>query len=587
MSMKPKHARRNAVPTARMRGPSRLLLACSLACSVWLAACGGGGGGSSSTPSSPPPSPPPPPPASISDAEAARFLTQASFGPTRSEIARVQALGYSQWLDQQMDPARTPVTLILPHIQQIIANGLPEESLNQAHRRNAWLWKAATGPDQLRMRMAFALSEIFVVSDFESGRAQIPRVSDYQDTLARNAFGTYRSVLKAVTLHPAMGAYLSHAGNRKATADGKVVPDENYGRESMQLFSIGLQQRNPDFSPVLDSAGQPLATYDQAIIAAMSRVYTGWTYAGLSDANFGRVDARSYAPMQCHPAFHDDKPKAIFGGIVISNGSDCVKDLEQALDALSSYPSTAPFIGRQLIQRFVTSNPSPDYIRRVTQAWTSSGGDLGQVLRAILLDVEARNLPAASNATFGKPREPLLRIAHLWRAYQARYVPPADGNLRFRAGNSADFTLSIAQDSQRAPSVFNFFEPDYRIPMADGSQGAFAPELQIINESTFTTAHNQADALLWNYASTTAPTANTNAPVLDITQLVQWADAGNHAAMVQDVNLLLYGGNLSTASGASLTRMLDRLRSNGRSSSERARSLLLISMLSPDYAIQR
>ena len=330
-----------------------------------------------------------------------------------------------------------------------------------------------------------------------------------------------------------------------------------------------------------------MATYDQAVIAAMARVFTGWTYAGLSDANYGRVDARSYAPMQCHPAFHDNQPKAIFGGIVISNGSDCAADLEQVLDALSNHQSTAPFISRQLIQRFVTSNPSPGYIRRVAQAWTGSGGDLGQVLRAILLDGEARNLPAASDATFGKPREPLLRIAHLWRAYEARYVPPADGSLRFRAGNTADLTLSIAQDSQRAPSVFNFFEPDYRIPAADGSPGIYAPELQIINESTFTTAHNQSDALLWNYASTAAPTAPTNAPVLDITRLVQLADAGNHAAMVQDVNLLLHGGNLSAASAGTMTRMLDELRSNGRSSSERARSLLLVSLLSPDYVLQR
>ncbi|MES2859292.1 MAG: DUF1800 domain-containing protein [Pseudomonadota bacterium] len=551
-----------------------------------LAACGGGGGGGA-RPAPIVPVTPPTAPAAISEQEAARFLAQASFGPTRAEIARVQSLGYAQWLDDQMNPARTPATLVLPHLQQILASGLAEADLSQAHRRNAWLWQAATAPDQLRMRMAFALSEIFVVSDFESGQAQIPRVADYQDTLARNAFGSYRSLLKAVTLHPAMGVYLSHAGNRKATADGKIVPDENYAREAMQLFSIGLQERNPDFSPVLDAAGQPVPTYDSAVVAAMARVFTGWTFAGQSDANYGRVDARSYAPMQCHPAFHDTQPKAIFRGIVINNGSDCAAGLEQALDALSNHPSTAPFISRQLIQRFVTSNPSPEYIRRVAVAWTGSGGDLGRVLRTILLDPEARTPPAASDATYGKPREPLVRIAHLWRAYQARYVAPADGSLRFRAGNTADLTASLSQDSLRAPSVFNFFEPDYRIPLTNGSQGAFAPELQIINQSTFTTGHNQTDALLWNYASTTAPTANTNAPVLDITRLVQLADAGDHAGMVQDVNLLLHGGSLSTASTGSMTRMLDALRSDGRSSSERARSLLLLALMSPDYAIQR
>ena len=550
-----------------------------------LAACGGGAGGGAA-PITPPPTTPPPA-ATISEAEAARFLIQASFGPTRAEIARVRELGYSRWLDEQMDPARTPPTLVLPHIQQILANGLAETDLTQAHRRNAWLWFAANNRDQLRMRMAFALSEIFVVSDFESGRAQIPRVADYQDTLARNAFGSYRSVLKAVTLHPAMGVYLSHAGNRKASADGKIVPDENYGREVMQLFSIGLVERNQDFSPVLDGSGQTVPTYDSAVVAAMSRVFTGWTYAGQTDANYGRADGRSYAPMECHPAYHDDQPKAIFRGIVIANGNDCAATLERALDALSQHPNTAPFISRQLIQRFVTSNPSPGYIQRVGQAWSTSGGDLGRVLRAILLDGEARTAPAAGDATFGKPREPLLRIAHLWRAYEARYVPPASGALRFRAGSTADLALSIAQDSQRAPSVFNFFEPDYRIPASDGSQGVYAPELQIVNESTFTTGHNQSDALLWNYASTSAPAANTNAPVLDITRLVQLAEAGDDAAMVQDVNLLLHGGSLPAASAATLTRMLGSLRAQGRGASERARSLLLVALLSPDYAVQR
>ena len=581
MSMKRKQAERHARPVRRCSWQGLLLVTCSLL----LAACGGGSGSSTAPPIAPRPTPPPL--ALISEAEAARFLSQASFGPTRTEIARVQSLGYAQWLDEQLDPARTPATLVLPHIQQILANGVAEADLSQAHRRNAWLWQAATSSDQLRMRMAFALSEIFVVSDFESGQTQIPRVADYQDTLARNAFGSYRSVLKAVTLHPAMGVYLSHAGNRKASADGKIVPDENYAREAMQLFSIGLQERNLDFSPVLDGSGQPVPTYDSAIVAAMGRIFTGWTYAGQSDATYGRVDARSYAPMQCHPTFHDAQPKAIFRGIVISNGSDCVADLEQALDALSNHPSTAPFISRQLIQRFVTSNPSPEYIRRVALAWTGSGGDLGRVLRTILLDAEARTAPAASDATYGKPREPLVRIAHLWRAYQARYVPPADGSLRFRAGNTADLTVSLSQDSLRAPSVFNFFEPDYRIPGTNGSLGAFAPELQIINQSTFTTGHNQTDALLWNYASTSAPTANTGAPVLDITRLVQLADAGDHAGMVQDVNLLLHSGSLSAASAGSMTRMLDALRSDGRSSSERARSLLLLALLSPEYAIQR
>jgi len=551
-----------------------------------LSACGGGGGSSRSGGTQPPPPPPPPPPPAISEVQAARFLTQASFSPTRAEIARVRSLGYEGWIDEQLDPARTPITLMRPHLEQVVANGLPQGDLTQQHRRNAWLWFAATKSDQLRMRMAFALSEIMVVSDQGSNQAELLRMADYQDTLARNAFGSYRTLIEAVSLHPAMGTFLSHAGNRKASTDGKIVPDENYGREVMQLFSIGLYKRHQDFSPVLENGAQ-VPTYDQGVISAMARVFTGWTYAGQTDAQYGRSNKTSFAPMECHRTFHDDQPKTIFNGIVIHNGSDCVADLAAALDALGNHANTAPFISRQLIQRFVTSNPSPGYIQRVATAWTGNNGNLGKVLKAILLDSEARTAPAQNDASYGKPREPLLRIAQFWRAYEAKYVPPTDGGLRFRAGATSDLTRVIAQDSLRSPSVFNFFEPDYRIPMAGGGEGVFAPELQIVNESTFTTGHNQTDALLWSYASTSAPTANTRAPILDISRLVQLADGNDHAGMVQDVNLLLYGGGMSATTSASLVRMLDRLRTAGRDSSERARSLLLLALVSPDYAIQR
>ena len=537
-----------------------------------------------------PPRPRPDPPKlllsdPISDAAASRFLAQATFGVTRADIARVKSLGYAGWLDEQMDVSSAPMTLVRPYIEGLLANGVV---VNQPHRRNAWLWYAAKNKDQLRMRMAFALSEIFVISDNSSGQGQILRVADYQDTLARNAFGSYRELIEDVTLHPGMGVYLSHAGNQKASADGLVVPDENYAREVMQLFSIGLKKRSLDFSPVLVN-GKEVPTYDSAVVSAMARVFTGWTYAGLTDKDFekGKKDSTGYAPMECHPAFHDDQLKTIFNGIKINFGDDCVATLDAALDALSNHANTAPFISRQLIQRFVTSNPSPAYIKRVAQVWLDNDGDLGEVIRAILLDSEARTPPVASDTTYGKPREPLLRIANMWRSYEARYLPPADGTLRFNVANMGDLTAVISQDSQRAPSVFNFFEPDYRTPMVDGSQGPYAPELQIINESTFTTAHNQTDFLLWNYADVVAPTDNTNAPVVDIANLVALADAGNHAGMVQDVNLLLFAGSLPAARVTIMKNMLDDLKVQNRTSSELARSLLLLAFHSPDYAVLR
>lgn len=554
-----------------------------------LGACGGGGGGSPGTPTPPPVTPPPVasyPDIPASDADAARFLAQATFGPTRAEIARVRQLGYRRWLDEQLDPARTPPTLVLPHLQQVVANGVPRDDLRQQHRRNAWLWQAATAPDQLRMRMAFALSEIFVVSDREVANANttLYRIADYQDTLARGAFGSYRTLLEQVTLHPAMGYFLSHAGNRKADPAANITPDENYGREVMQLFSIGLSKRNPDFTLQLDAAGKAIPTYDEQVVGAMARVFTGWTYAGQTDAQFGRRNDTSYAPMECHPRYHDDQTKRIFDGIVVDAGSDCVASLKQALDALAAHRNVAPFISRQLIQRFVTSNPSNAYVGRVAATWTATNGNLGQVLRTLLLDDEARIRPQGDG--FGKAREPLVRLTTLWRAFDARYVPPATGEIRFRFANAGDLTESLAQDSLRAPSVFNFFDPDYRLPTEAGSQGLYAPEFQILTEATYVGMLNQHDAMVWNHVGA-PPTANTAAPVLDMSALVALAEAGNHAGMVDQVDTLLFDGRLGQPAEQAMVRMLDRLAAINETPSNRAKSLVLLALASPEFAIQR
>jgi uncharacterized protein (DUF1800 family) len=556
-----------------------------------LAACGGGGGdddgGGTDTGGSagggtpvPPPTPSPYPDIPSTDAEAARFLTQATFGPTTAEIARLRQIGYKRWLDEQIDPATTPPTLVLPHMQQLVANGVATPV--PQHRRNYWLWQAATGRDQLRMRMAFALSEILVVSDREvaDGNATVNRIADYQDTLARGAFGSYRELLEAVAVHPAMGYFLSHVGNRKADPRRNIAPDENFGREVMQLFSIGLVQRRTDFSPVLDGAGQTVPTYDEQVVSAMARVFTGWTYAGQTDAQFGRGNNTSYAPMECHPAFHDDQPKQIFNGIVINEGNNCVASLEKTLDELAGHANVAPFVSRQLIQRFVTSNPSSAYVERVATVWNSSKGNLGQVIRAVLLDTEAR-MPT-SDPGFGKAREPLVKLATLWRAFGATYTPSTMGEVRFSFSNSGDLTSSLLQDSQRAPSVFNFFEPDNRLPAANGVQGIFAPEFQILTEASYLSMLNQHDSLVWNNSSTT-----TNAPVLDIGRLVTLAEAGDHAGMVQYVNVLLFYGSLSSRSSQAMVGMLDRLATARDTPTARAKSLVLIALASPEFAVQR
>lgn len=563
----------------------RFARAIAFACALgMLAACGGGG--SSDSQDAPPPPPPPTAYADIprTDAEAARFLTQATFGPTRAEIAHLRQIGYRKWLDEQLNDATTPPTLMLPYLEQLAANKV--DRINQSDRRKYWLWQAAVAKDQLRMRMGFALSEIFVVSELEI--RSNTRVADYQDTLARGAFGSYRDLLGKVTLHPAMGYYLSYVYNQKANPSKGISPDENYGREVMQLFSIGLVKRNADFSQVLDGQGQPVPTYDQDVVGAMARVFTGWTYAGRTDKNYGagyQINAvEDHAPMECHPAFHDAAPKTIFDGIVVDKGNDCVASLKVTLDALANHPNTAPFISRQLIQRFVTSNPSPAYVGRVVGAWKASGGNLGQVIRTILLDDEARVSP--TDPAFGKAREPLVKIATIWRAFDAKYVPESTGRIPFGFSYSSNLSVPLGQDTLRAPSVFNFFTPDFSLPAAGDTQGIFGPEFQILTEATYQSAANQHYAVVWPYTGA-PPTKTTPAPYLDISRLTAMADVDDHAGMIEEINLLLFNGTLSSASKATMVGMLDKLKAAKNSSSDRARSLILLALDSPEFAIQR
>lgn len=523
------------------------------------------------------------------DLEAARFLAQTTFGPTRADIAHLRRVGYSRWLDEQMDPARTPPTLMEPHILSI-----PARELDDRERRNYWLWQAVNGKDQLRMRMGFALSQIFVVSDHDLSTVNHGRIANYQDMLAIHAFGNYRQLLEKVSLHPAMAQYLGHMQNQKETrhvdSSGRTIaiaPDENYAREIMQLFSIGLFERNPDFSLKRGADGNPIPTYDQDVVAAMARVFTGWTWASNSDQHFLlAAKANETRPMICNRLYHDDKPKSIFRGIVIDEGNDCRASLGRALDALADHPNTAPFIGRQLIQRFVTSNPSPAYVERVSNAWTLSGGDFKQVLKAILLDPEARTTPKR-DAVYGKVREPLIQLTTLWRAFNASYRPRANGHYSFGMARAGDLTIPLGQDSLRAPSVFNFYTPDYRLLSLNGDTSIYAPEFELYNETRFISIMNQQHAATGYVRAGPIPAGWSQAPLLDVRDLHAQAERGEHRRMVMRVNTLLHAGALPPQDIQVMVEMLDKLKTQKRSSSERVRSLLQLALANPEFVIQR
>ena len=512
------------------------------------------------------------------DAEAARFLTQASFGPTVAEITRLKAIGYSEWIRQEFNK---PATAVRPYMEAVNDARLAASQSGVSHnnRLDRWFHTAATGNDQLRQRAAFALSQILVISDQNSTLGGEPiQVSEYWDILARNAFGNYRELLDQVTWNPSMGKYLSHFRNRKASADGLRQPDENYAREVMQLFTIGLIERNTNFTPILNG-GLPIPTYDQGVVSNYAKVFTGFNYNNATSISNG---TNTYLRMTCIASEHDVSAKTVIDGFVIPANQSCPDDVDDGVDLLFAHPNVAPFISRQLIQRFVSSSPSSAYIQRVAQKFNDNGfgerGDLSAVIKQVLLDPEARNAPTANS---GKPREPMLKLTALWRAWDAQ-MPTADeyGNIAMGMTNPSG---TFGQRPLGADTVFNFFEPDYQQPGAIANAGLFSPEFQTLNESTIVSTSNSLYTYGYSsYVGMSSPP--TNRPLLNIDPLTSLGT--NYAAMVDEANRRMLYGTMSAGMRTTLVDMLTHM-DGGVSTSERARSIIYLVAISPEFAVQR
>ena len=528
--------------------------------------------------------PPPPPPAwntnSVTAAEAARFLNQATYGATTQDIAVVQALGYEGWIDTQMAMAPTRLN---DHVETVLATlSNNTEALVPAHRQEAWWTAAVTAPDQLRQRVAFALSEIFVISDrADAVYNQILGATDYYDMLGRDAFGNYRDLLEDVTLHPMMGHYLSMIRNPKPDHVLGIRPDENYAREVMQLFSIGLWQLLPDGGLRLDAEGRPVPTYDQDDITGLAHVFTGWAYwTDDPEASFWWSTAHNQRPMMMWPDFHDTGEKHLIDGVVLPAGQSGEQDLADALDLLHNHPNTGPFIARRLIQRLVTSNPSRAYVYRVGQTFDDNGagvrGDLGAVVRAILLDHEARAASAAAGDTHGHLREPLLRATHLLRAFDASWP-----------GDALEIhwpTWSLGQAVLRSPTVFNFFEPDFAPTGPVAERGLVAPEFQIATGTMVVRNANWMYPPIWQFINW-----NEEVGRLDLADEEAIYAAGGVHALLDHLDVLLCGGNLGgdlRAHLAALDAQLQDLRGDADPDYMTA-TVIHILVNSPDYVIQR
>ena len=426
---------------------------CVMVLSIMLLLSGCGSGGGEGTTQGPPTR------AQLADASA--FAARATFGLPYDDITVLAGEDRNAWLDSQFS---LPVDDHVSVVDDLVARRNAGEfaafeqdiELLVTFRRLAWWHKTVTGEDVLRQRIAFALSEIFVVSDNVDALIIDPyALSGFYDMLLANAFGNFRDLLLDVTLHPAMGIYLSHVNNRKADPLNNTFPDENYAREVMQLFSIGLFELNTDGTQKLDGQGQPLPTYSNNEIREFAKIFTGLSFGGPVQY-FGNAAPYFRAPLVMFDAYHATGAKQLLNGVVVPAGQTGLQDINDAIDNLFNHPNVGPFIGKQLIQRLVTSNPSSAYVDRVARAFngdtTGVRGDMQAVIRAVLLDPEAV-APPDTTADFGKLREPVVRYASLLRQFGAN---SADG---FIANTGYVLQALARQHPLSSPSVFNFFLP--------------------------------------------------------------------------------------------------------------------------------
>lgn len=529
------------------------------------------------------------PAAQVTRLQAARFLQQASFGPTLAEIDRVQSLGFSAWIDDQI--SNQSITYHRPVMESMIRDlrgprlnaiySYNDLNLNGNNTPTAFARAAIRGDDQLRQRVAFALSQILVTSKRDGNlENRTVGMTDYYDIFVRHGLGNYRDVLREVTRHPAMGRYLSHIGNQKARPEIQQFPDENYARELMQLFTIGLWELNPDGTRKLAN-GNFIPTYDNGDITELARVFTGFWFGG-SHWNSENGDESYTVPMSMWPEKHDFGAKSLLGDREIPARAETVanaqRDVDDALDFLLQHPNTAPFVSRQLIQYLVTSNPSPEYVARVSGVFADNGkgvrGDLGAVTKAILLDTEARDVRWSTGSTsFGRLKDPVYRAMAIARV--GRLARHADLQW-WDWGGFYDYAL---QSPGFAPSVFNFYRPDYRAPGLLTQNRLAGSAFQITNSYTSISFVNQ----LWNNTVDGLRLGDEYSFNPDYRDFLDVA--GNPAQLIDRANLLICGGSMGAATRATLLDMLAQVPAGDPL--QRVQLVVFLSSACPEGAIQR
>ena len=535
---------------------------------------------------SPPALPPPLPGGPMTANDASRLLTQATFGPTngnpatdKTSIAYVQSKGIDAWLTEQVS---LPTTTLMSYVDSVWDPSIGNTQGATAAHYGWWL-RAATAPDQLRQRVAYALSQIIVVSSNSTGLNSNPiGIGAYYDVLLSDAFGNFRQLLNDITLNPGMGEFLDMAGNKKGDPVAGTNPNENYAREVNQLFSIGLYQLYPDGTLELDGRGLPIPTYAQTTVTGFARVFTGWNYAAPT-TSFPPINLRD--PMIEIATRHEPGSKTLLNGMTIpavgsATTSEMNSDLKTALDNIFYHPNVGPFIARQLIQRLVTSNPSPGYVYRIAQVFANNGagvrGDIKAVVFAILKDYEARTTDLLGFQGTGKQLEPVLRTTKTMRAF--RSSPFTSGGTL--AGPFYNFDTTFGQTPLRALTVFNFYSPDYAAPGDISSAGLVSPEFEITTETTVISTANFLRTLIFSGQG-----AGANKVSLDFSAFTGLA-VTDPSTLLDQLNVLLMSGQMDANTKTQILNAVTPISASD-GGFNRVHNAVYLIVTSPQFATQR
>lgn len=555
--------------------------------------------------------------------DASRFLGQATMGYDYEDIESLASMSEADWLDAQMAMPlvsfKDTTQMIWDHfVAEYIDEWGADEIVGEPYFpmsfyfRMAWWNNTMKSDDQLRQKMAYALSQIFVISEKSQLELAAMGMGDYYDVLYRNAFGNFRDLLDEVTYHPTMGFYLTYLNNSKSNPEQNIRPDENYAREVMQLFTIGLYELNPDGTLIFDANNEPIAAYDNDDIAEFAKVFTGlgpaeywWMWDDLSgvpvqwgDPNNTIPTINATLPMQMFEEWHEPGEKYLLNGAVVPAGQTGDEDIADALDNLFNHPNTGPFVCKQLIQRFVKSNPTPDYVQRVSAVFADNGegvrGDLAAVVRAILLDPEARDCEWLTDDASGKLREPMVRYTQIMRAFDAQNESGKLWNV------AATFEFACKQHVLSSPSVFNFYLPSHAPVGPIFNQGLVAPEFEILTSATAMNYINLVYVwfLVDNYmdistkASTTVPGLPEANPFLfdpndnaELDLAAELALADDLPALLDRLDILLTGGLLSEEMKQTIVENCEILTLFDAEIA--VKSAIFLTLISPDYVIQK